>query len=234
VKRVIFACVVPLMLGACATVKNNYVPVTEQISEPPLNEVKTAMIGDYMLKQGTATRTKGVYLPQSNQIGSFNLSKGFYPQTGVDEKYVFTSYAIGSAMEGMGRVTTGGGLGGVGLPNGIRFAIEEQKTCVIYSGAYGISQPICDTEYPYQLTERPVVSENNFQQTLIYSGRIDGKVRVSYREFSGNIARPAFSNDAEYDLERSDIIAYKGARIKVIDADNEKIEYVVLSNFNTQ
>lgn len=233
-KRVIFAGASLLILGACATVKNNYVPVVEQISEPPLDEVHTATIGDYMLKQGTATRTKGVYLSQSNQIGSFNLSKGFYPQSGADEKYVFTSYAIGNAMEGLGRVTTGGGLGGMGLPNGIRFARDEQKTCVIYSGGYGISQPICDTEYPYQFTERPIVSENNFQQALIYSGRIDGKVRVSYREFSGNMARPAFSNEAEYDLERSDIIAYKGARIRVIDADNEKIEYVVLNNFNTQ
>ena len=232
-RGLLLVCASVLGLSACASVKNNYVPVTQQISEPPLNEVRTAMIGDYMVKQGTATQTRGVYLAQANPIGTYTLSEGFYPQTGIDDKYIYTTFVSGPPVQGMGRVTLGGGLGGAGLPSGIRFARSEQKTCVIYTGAYGIQQPLCDTEYGYELTERPLVSTNNFQQTLIYSGQIDGKVRVSYREFSGNMARAAFSNEAEYDLNRSDIIAYKGARIRVLNADNEKIEYEVLNNFNT-
>lgn len=221
-------------LSGCATVKNNYVPRTEQISFPALNEVRTATIGEELLRQGTATTTKGVYLGQQNQIGGYVLSKGFYPLTGEDEEFVYTSYQVGNANADLGSVTMKGGLfGATGLPNGIRFSKEKQQTCVIVTGVYGISQPQCDTEYAFQFTERPIISSNNFQQTLIFSGRVGNKIRISYREFSGNAARPAFSNEAEYDLATSDVIAYRGARVKVIDANNQTITYEVLSNFNS-
>ena len=55
---------------------------------------------------------------------------------------------------------------------------------------------------------------------------------LGYREFSNDKARPAFNNDVEYDLNSSKIIGYKGARIEVIEADNQNITYKVLSNFN--
>lgn len=227
-----FLPLIALSLAGCATVKNNYIPVTEQISFPKLNEVRTATLGEEMLKQGTATTTKGVLLPQQNQIGTVTLSKGFYPQTGEDEKFIFTSFEIGNPAPGMGRVSVGG-LGGL-LPQGLRFDKRKQQTCAIVPNVYGISQPVCDTEHPFQFTERPIISSNNFQQTLIYSGRVGERIRVSYREFSGNVARAPFSNEAEYDLSSSNIIAYKGARIEVIEADNESIKYKLLANFNTQ
>ena len=192
--------------------------------------MRTATLGEDLLRQGTATTTRGALLPQQNNIGGITLSAGFYPQTGQDEKFVFTSFAVGNPMAGMGRIT----LGGLNTyPQGIRFDKRKQETCAIVQGAYGMTQPVCDTEYPYEFTERPLLSANDFQQTLIYSGRVDDRIRVSYREFSGNTARAAFSNEAEYDLSVSDTIANKGARIRVISADNEKIQYEVMSNFNT-
>jgi hypothetical protein len=49
--------------------------------------------------------------------------------------------------------------------------------------------------------------------------------------FSSSAARPAFGNDVEYDLSIDNIIAYKGAEIKVIEANNKKITYIVNKNF---
>ena len=46
------------------------------------------------------------------------------------------------------------------------------------------------------------------------------------------MARPAFSNDVEYDLLESKTIAYKGAMIEVIEATNQHIKYIVKRNFN--
>nr|WP_137676351.1 hypothetical protein [Parerythrobacter lutipelagi] len=222
-----------ISLAGCATVKNNYVPRTEQISFPALNVEQTATIGDKMLEQGTATTTKGVFLPRQNNISGVVLSQGFYPQTGEDDEHVFTRFAIGSSDPNMGQVTLQGGVFNQNTyPQGIRFEKENQKTCVVVPGVYGISQNVCDTEYSYEFTERPIISQNNFQQTLIYSGRVGDRIRVSYREFSGNMARAAFTNEAEYDLSKSDMIAYKGAKIRIIDANNEQIRYEVLSNFN--
>ena len=59
------------------------------------------------------------------------------------------------------------------------------------------------------------------------------RLRIGYREFSGDLARPAFNNDVEYDLTESSVIGYKGARIEVIEATNEHIRYRVIRTFNS-
>lgn len=57
------------------------------------------------------------------------------------------------------------------------------------------------------------------------------KLKISYREFSNDIARAAFSTDVEYDLNESNIIGYAGARLEVIKATNTEITYKVLKHF---
>ena len=74
--------------------------------------------------------------------------------------------------------------------------------------------------------------DNSFQQTLIYSGRVGDKVNIGYREFSSNVARPAFNNDVEYDLSESDTIGYRGAELQILEATNRSITYRVIRNFN--
>ena len=74
--------------------------------------------------------------------------------------------------------------------------------------------------------------EDAVQPTLIYLGRIDNKINIGYREFMNNQARPAFSNDAEYDLGESYTIGYKGAKLEILEATNEFIKFVVIRNFN--
>jgi len=222
-------------LAACASVENNYVPERNQVSFPALNSVRTVSIGEELVKQGTSTTTRGVYLYQENEIGAFTLSPGFYRMSGAEDEFIYTGFELSSPDPEIGTLTMGGGLfdaGSGSLPRGIRFSTEKQETCVVAVGAYGISQPVCDTEYPYEMTERGFLTSNDFQQTLIYSGRVGDRIRISYREFSGSMARPAFSNDAEYDLSESDIIAYRGARLRVVEANNESITYELLSNFN--
>ena len=84
------------------------------------------------------------------------------------------------------------------------------------------------------LKKLPSLAENSIQQTLIYRGCSEGMLTLGYREFSNDKARPAFNNEVvEYDLNSSKIIGCKGARIEVIEADNQNITYKVLSNFNS-
>ncbi|KLE33298.1 hypothetical protein [Aurantiacibacter gangjinensis] len=234
-RKLFSVCVVMIAISGCATVENNYVPEVRQVSFPQLGAQLTRSLGEEMVKQGTETTTRGVWLPEPNPIGAFELSSGFYRMTGAEGEYIFTSFERNSPDPEVGTLSMGGGIFDAGAgswPEGIRFSTEEQQTCVIARGAYGIGESICDTEYPYMFTERGFLTSNDFQQTLIYSGRVGDRIRVSYREFSGSLARPAFSNDAEYDLSESDIIAYRGARLRVIEANNESITYEVISNFN--
>lgn len=108
------------MAPGCASVPNNYAPITTQISEPALNEVHEATLGEQMLRQGTATLTQGVYLPQQNNIKGFVLSPGFYPKSGEEKDHVFTSFDTRNSGFEVGFVSLEGGLfGQIILPRAI-------------------------------------------------------------------------------------------------------------------
>jgi hypothetical protein len=48
------------------------------------------------------------------------------------------------------------------------------------------------------------------------------------------MARPAFSNDVEYNLARESTITYKGAVIDIIEATPSKLTYIVKKNFSSE
>lgn len=76
------------------------------------------------------------------------------------------------------------------------------------------------------------VSSSSFQQTLIYLGKSSSVLKFGYRESLEDLTRPAFSNEITYDLNDSDIIGYKKAKLQVISATNTSITYKVLSYFD--
>ena len=57
-------------------------------------------------------------------------------------------------------------------------------------------------------------------------------LKFIYREYINDMARPAFNQELQYDLNESNIIGFKGLRIEVIKATNTNIQYKVLSSFN--
>ena len=70
-----------------------------------------------------------------------------------------------------------------------------------------------------------------FIQELIYNGRIENALKFVYREFSGDYIKPAFTQEVQYDLNQSEVIGFKNLRIKIINATNTEIEYILESNF---
>jgi hypothetical protein len=105
---------------------------------------------------------------------------------------------------------------------------EEQSVTV---GSPMITEEKCvDTHMgkPGDLPERKY-RECHFRQELIYNGISKGVIRVTYREYSNDMARPAFFQDLVYDLDESDLIQFREFRIKVIDAHNLGIVFVVQS-----
>jgi len=175
--------------------------------------------------------TDGIQIDVSNNIRGYKFSPGFYPKVGEDSKYTFHSYQVGQAFSGMGVLLPSRDPLGfpLAMPESIRATKSKQELCLPL--AFGTKA--CDTETRYVAAKRPVVTQNSFQQILIYNGRVGDQIKIAYREFSGDLARPAFSNEVQYDLSKSGEITYKGARIKVVNAGNDGITYVVLSNFNT-
>ncbi len=71
---------------------------------------------------------------------------------------------------------------------------------------------------------------DNFQAELIYNGISKNTIRVTYREFIKDMARPAFYQDLTYDLDQSAIIQFKSLRIRIMAANNSLIKFLVLDD----
>ena len=89
------------------------------------------------------------------------------------------------------------------------------------------------TEIKYKKSLDPLTAKTGFKKELIYQGSSNGKLSIAYREFTNDMARPAYSQNIDYDLDSSGstVIGFKGARINVIKASGIFIEYKVVSGF---
>lgn len=213
------------VIAGCVSPQSNYRPEVTEISEPPLNETVTAYVGDNLLRQGKFIEHQAIQLPADisvGLIGSYTLRKGYYLKDGDNKNSSF--YVPSNHQEG-------GAIVPCALcdpPKVVQAFPDGGRICVVTV----FNASVCESRQEFRFTKQAVASSDSFQQTLIYSGKVGNKINVSYREFSGNVARPAFSNDVEYDLSESRTIGYKGAQIEVIEATNELLRYKVLRNFN--
>ncbi len=214
-----------LTLGGCTTPDYSYHAALINISEPPLSTVVTVSVGDTMVKQGNYSEKEAIRLDQAVKINSltYTLTPGLYIKQGqsADGNFYFPNNASGGGM--VEKTILADPYQAVYLKN------DDKTICVVTV----FNVRTCQTGVAVKHVKVPEYAENSFQQTLLYLGRSGDKINIGYREFSGNSARPAFNNDVEYDLKISDQIAYKGAKIRVIEANNESIKFTVISNFNT-
>jgi hypothetical protein len=80
--------------------------------------------------------------------------------------------------------------------------------------------------------EDRVYLKGSFKQELIYNGKSQNTIKLSYREFKDNFARPAFSKELTYDLSEGMIIEFRGMKIEVLEATNSGIKFIMRSPMN--
>ncbi len=68
-----------------------------------------------------------------------------------------------------------------------------------------------------------------YKKEVIYQGRDGDTLRLLYREFIDDLARPAFSQTTEYKISESSTIQFKGLTFDIDSADNSAIIYTVIS-----
>lgn len=222
--KVITAVLLSLTLIGCASPDFNYQAQAINISEPPINSTNTSFVGDVMLQQGKYTEHESIYV--SNMIdtgfGAYEINRGYYLKKGEDEDT--NTYLPGGGSDA-------GSIGKAALADPWQAVMtykEGSRICVVT--VFNALSCVDSQDFTEKL--KPVLTDDSFQQTLIYSGKVGQKINIGYREFSNNIARPAFNNDVEYDLSESSIIGYKGAQLEIIEATNQYIKYRVITNFN--
>lgn len=70
------------------------------------------------------------------------------------------------------------------------------------------------------------------KQELLYNGKSQNTIKVSYREYNNDFSRPAFTQELTYDLAEGKTIGFRGMKIDVIEATNLIIKFVVRSPMN--
>jgi hypothetical protein len=215
-----------VVLAGCAAPKVNYQPVTNNISEPPLNSINEKYIGDELLRQGKYREHDAIHVTVPTKASwAYTVHPGYFLKMGEDE--VAEYYRIGGAGEESGFIEKSAFADPY---QSLMVKRDKNALCVVTV----MNVAACDEGHStgFDKIKKPIVSQDTVQRTLIYSGKVGNKINVGYREFSGNTARPAFSNNVEYDLSESMSIGYKGALLEILEATNRSIKYKVISNFN--
>lgn len=96
---------------------------------------------------------------------------------------------------------------------------------------YQFEKPI---KYKIDANIKNTIINDSFKYQALYQGKIDNKIKISFREFKHDMARPSFTQDIEYQLDKDGgtLVGFKGLRIKVIKATNTDITYSVIQDYN--
>lgn len=73
-------------------------------------------------------------------------------------------------------------------------------------------------------------SRDFVRKELIYAGKSGNTIEISYREFRGGFAAPAFFQNIKYDLIESKIVRFQKFQIEIQNADNQSITYKILND----
>lgn len=212
------------VLSGCASPKYNYIPQTRQISEPELNTVVSTQVGDEMVHQGNVSEHDAIHVASPIKVGAFSaytIMTGFFKKAGEDDGFEFYIPYDGGDSGSIAKNSFSDPWKCVG-------ALKKENLIGIVTG-FNAHVMVDATGVTW--VKKTFRTDNSFQQTLIYSGKVDNRIRLAYREFSNNLARPAFNNNVEYDLNESKIIGYKGARLEIMEATNQSIKFKLLKNF---
>ncbi|MCF8481258.1 MAG: hypothetical protein K9H25_12560 [Rhodospirillum sp.] len=77
------------------------------------------------------------------------------------------------------------------------------------------------------------LSGGGFRKELIYQGRVASELRVTYREYVNDLARPAFTQDLVYEVDPKTLghIDFRNVSIAVTEMGENKISYIVYQGF---
>ena len=87
------------------------------------------------------------------------------------------------------------------------------------------------TPVPFSVGERKL-GDDGFKKELVFQGMDERTLRIKYREFSDNMARPAFNQDLTYTIEKLPTeVGFRNVRIKIYATKSSQIEYMVKQGF---
>ena len=97
----------------------------------------------------------------------------------------------------------------------------------------GTQRPQDDEAWPsgqaFERTE-PIPKEGSFEFEILYAGRQDQTLRLTYREYLDGLQRPDYTQRLTYNLAESDTITFRSIKMEVPKATNSQIRFRVLED----
>jgi hypothetical protein len=206
-----------LFLIGCG-VPQNYVSKPTKLETP--TGVREVDLGDQLLVEGDLKEHTVLIVKEAIRANMcYTFTAGEYEKTGETDKYEFYN-----ERPFKGKVK-------ISFPcdptQGVRYSEKDQKICAIT--IFGIAS--CAPAPPDKVT-RSTIKTGSFMRELIFTGYINGKLRITYREFAEGTSQPALVVDAEHEISQwPTVIGFKGARIEILDVTSLQIKYQVLQGF---
>lgn len=219
-----FTVVLPISLAVLLTgcvqnpSKSPLVPV--EIVKPAVGQSATAYMGDPIIKSATGIKTDVIELGagsgalSSIEAGTYCNDGGGVYRNYQNSQAVALKNLYGQIGGYVDYVRYNAAKNEVSPPNGTTYTASEISIKRVPDGLCRVS--------------------NSLVKTIEYNGNASGVMKFTYREFSNDMARAAFTTDFSVDSKGSDTVTYKGAKFKVSKADNSSISYTVISGFDQQ
>lgn len=216
-------------LASCGTKKIVVKPYVDTIYSPELNKISNAEIGISLASKENGYIYDALEIKKEFKVKLDNRFETIEVGQIFLNDYATKNYNLYRKSSDL--------IYGVALP-------KNSDIALIYTNSYndgiyttGISEYGINLIEPKEKIEfiktRAILKENEyFKQEFIYNGRVGNALKFIYREYINDYARPAFTQDLQYDLSESEFIGFRGLRIQIINASNTKIEYKVLDYFD--
>jgi len=232
------------LLAGCASMTYIYTnPVEDETGDnvyssiPELNKQMTSEIGDNMYEEYYAADVVKHNIELLDEASAVLRSKEkmYHPSGSKDFEL--------RKLQGQFFACYAGTLEEINTYNGclIDSNNDGEFERVAYSSVFPAAQMWAESyplnskvRYKKNITVTKLFGEDSFKKEIIYQGIAKGVIYVSYREFKDDIARPAYTQRAQYDAntDGSGVIAFKGLRINVTKADPSSIKYTVVKPFS--
>lgn len=213
---------VSLLSGCNSTPPPKY--TYEKMSLPALNATSKAYLGDKMVSQGIGYNATYITVGQLNAY-SATINAGEYVNSPESSYYKASNKDAVVVNNGFGNP--------LGSQDWVILETSKEGNHKVCVDAMTMN---CFDENEVSITKgkgtKFFFKPNSFQQVIEYNGKSGQTLKFTYREYSNNMARSAYTTDFTIDLSEGSTVGYKGAIIEVIKASNNQIEYKVIRNFN--
>ena len=207
-------------------------PRTEQTYSVKLGEVQESLLGDPMVSRINGFSARG-YIATSN----------YQPPSLDGGRLQFSPIATDSVWAVIGKLENGDSICR-NESSQVPKVNSQWEYCLVVNDAdeaYGYTPCSRESVYPKSWDAKPhgflkkvdrVYLKGSFKQELIYNGKSQNTIKLTYREFKDDFARPAISQELTYDLSEGKIIEYRAMKVEILEATNSGIRFIVKSSMN--